>query len=132
MRSTWVGYLLWIPPLGLLGLHRFYCGRVWSGVLWLLTGGLVGIGWLVDVFLVPSMVRGANLIDQVGRHEALLTCPRIPYGAAAPFAEPPHRVIYCVGCGSAMQVPVAHGGRGFRCPSCGQAFIAPALAVNGP
>jgi TM2 domain-containing membrane protein YozV len=29
-------------------------------MIWALTGGLLGIGWLIDVFLVPGMVREAN------------------------------------------------------------------------
>jgi len=40
--------------------HRFYLGRVVSGVVWLLTGGLLGIGWLIDLFLIPGIVREAN------------------------------------------------------------------------
>lgn len=38
--------------LGYLGIHRFYVGKNKSGVLYLLTGGLCGIGWLVDIILI--------------------------------------------------------------------------------
>jgi TM2 domain-containing membrane protein YozV/uncharacterized protein YccT (UPF0319 family) len=37
--------------LGLLGIHRFYLGHIGMGVLYLITGGLCGIGWLVDGIL---------------------------------------------------------------------------------
>ncbi len=43
-----------------MGLHRFYTGRKISGLIWALTGGLLVIGWLVDFFLIPGMVRDAN------------------------------------------------------------------------
>ncbi len=55
-RSVVVAYLLWFF-LGALGAHRFYTGRWVSGVVWMLTGGLAGVGWFVDLFLVPGMCR---------------------------------------------------------------------------
>jgi len=35
--------------LGYLGIHRFLKGHIISGIIWLFTGGLFGIGWLIDV-----------------------------------------------------------------------------------
>ncbi|RJP35916.1 MAG: NINE protein [Phycisphaerales bacterium] len=122
MRSVALAYILWIPPMGLLGLHRFYCGRVWTGVLWLVTGGCFLIGWIVDAFILPGMVRTTNLERRVEVHEQRLA--GMPPGAL-PAAEG-HRVIYCTRCGSAMQVPVGSGGRRFHCPSCHTVIAAPA------
>ncbi len=53
-----IGYLLWI--FGFLGSHRFYYGRPISGTIWFFTLGLLGIGWLIDLFLIPSMDRDAD------------------------------------------------------------------------
>ncbi|MBW4631702.1 MAG: NINE protein [Iphinoe sp. HA4291-MV1] len=38
------------------GLHRLYNGKIGTGLLWLCTGGLFGIGQFVDLFLIPNMV----------------------------------------------------------------------------
>ena len=57
-HSKLVGYLLWI--FGFTGSHRFYYGRPISGTIWFFTLGLLGIGWLIDLFLIPSMDRSAD------------------------------------------------------------------------
>jgi len=40
--------------LGYLGIHRFYVGKIGTGLLYLVTGGLFGIGWLVDLIVIAS------------------------------------------------------------------------------
>jgi TM2 domain-containing membrane protein YozV len=58
-HSTFAGYVLWI--FGFTGSHRFYYGRPISGTIWLFTAGLFLIGWIIDLFLIPSMARKADL-----------------------------------------------------------------------
>lgn len=50
-KSRLVTFLL-CTFLGGLGIHRFYVGKVGTGVLWLLTGGCFGIGALVDWIVI--------------------------------------------------------------------------------
>lgn len=64
-HSKIVGYVLWI--FGFTGAHRFYYGRPVTGTIWFFTLGLLGIGWLIDVFLIPGMDREADLRFRAGR-----------------------------------------------------------------
>jgi len=57
-HSKVVGYVLWI--FGFTGSHRFYFGKPVSGTIWFFTAGLFLIGWIVDLFLIPSMARRAE------------------------------------------------------------------------
>nr|WP_086938152.1 TM2 domain-containing protein [Thaumasiovibrio occultus] len=57
-HSKAVGYVLWL--FGFTGAHRFYYGKPISGTIWFFTFGLLGIGWLIDLFLIPSMDREAD------------------------------------------------------------------------
>ncbi len=58
MNRTSTGYVLWL--FGFTGAHRFYYSRPISGTVYFLTFGLLGIGWLVDLFLIPSFQRQAE------------------------------------------------------------------------
>ena len=57
-HSIVVGYIVWI--FGFFGAHRFYYGKRYTGSLWFCTLGLLGIGWLIDLFLIPGMDRNAD------------------------------------------------------------------------
>jgi len=63
-HSKSIGYLLWL--FGFTGVHRFYYGKPITGTIWFLTFGLLGVGWLIDVFLIPAMDRRADLRYQAG------------------------------------------------------------------
>jgi hypothetical protein len=41
-------------PLGVFGVHRFYTGKVGTGLLQLLTLGGCGLWWLADVILITA------------------------------------------------------------------------------
>lgn len=56
--------MLWF--FGFTGAHRFYYGKPLTGILWFSTFGLLGVGWLVDFFLIPSMDREADLKYEAG------------------------------------------------------------------
>lgn len=59
-----IGYILWL--FGFTGSHRFYYGYPLLGTAYFFTFGLFGIGWLVDLFLIPSLDKKASIRFKAG------------------------------------------------------------------
>nr|WP_315862847.1 TM2 domain-containing protein [Trichothermofontia sichuanensis] len=75
-----ISYVLWAAIfLGFCGLHRIYNGKIVTGILWFFTFGLCGIGQVIDLFLIPSMVE---------RHDLKLQ-RQLGYGSSDFFPTPP-------------------------------------------
>ncbi len=64
-HSKAIGYLLWV--FGFTGAHRFYYGKPVTGTIYFFTLGLLFIGWIIDLFLIPSMDRNADLRFTTGK-----------------------------------------------------------------
>jgi TM2 domain-containing membrane protein YozV len=69
-HSKLYGYVLWI--FGFTGSHRFYYGRPKTGTLWFFTFGLLGVGWIIDLFLIPSMDADMDTRFKRGDHDFTL------------------------------------------------------------
>ncbi len=53
-----IAYLLWcLVFIGACGIHRFYTGRWVTALIWFFTGGLLLIGQIIDLFLIPGQCR---------------------------------------------------------------------------
>lgn len=50
-KNKWVTFTLWLL-LGLVGGHKFYEGKIGTGILYMFTGGLFFIGWIIDLFAI--------------------------------------------------------------------------------
>ena len=59
MKSKLLAYILWFF-LGFFSMHRFYLGKVASGILYLITFQLFGVGWLIDALRLGDMVDNYN------------------------------------------------------------------------
>lgn len=128
-------------PFGLLGLHHFYLRRYAWGCLYLCTGGLVGVGWLADLFRMPRLVSEAalrerkssldsGLLQGAARHaHTSHTEPPVSSegastgGGDAPTSRGYVNVPMCTVCEeepvATVMLPCGHS---FMCLSCGDAM----------
>lgn len=65
-KSILDAYILAVP-LGFLGAHHFYLKRPGWGILYFFTFGLIGMGWVADLFRMPYLVKKTNERLQQGR-----------------------------------------------------------------
>lgn len=66
MKSKGTAYLLWfIGGFGWLGLQHFYLGKIGKGAIWILTGGVFGLGSLIDLFTLGGAVERHNINEEL-------------------------------------------------------------------
>lgn len=66
MKSKGTAYLLWLISIfGWLGFHHFYLGKIGKGIIWILTGGVFGIGSLIDLFTLGGDVEQYNTNEEL-------------------------------------------------------------------
>ncbi len=60
-KTVKLAYIYWFTIfLGMGGIHRLYLGKKMTGILWLLSFGLLGIGQSIDLILIPKMIERRN------------------------------------------------------------------------
>ena len=119
MKSKGTAYLLWVFGLfGLLGLPHFYLGKPLKGVVWFLTGGVFGVGALIDLFTLGGQVESRNTSEELKtiRANALSNSSKGIIGVVAMFVlfascqKPDVVISECQKNAEEMLLPVAYQG----------------------
>ncbi|MGH7180196.1 MAG: protein kinase domain-containing protein [Tepidisphaeraceae bacterium] len=92
-KRMWASLLTLLALFGVAGVHRFYVGKIWTGVLWFFTWGLCGVGQLIDLV----QILGGNFRDKQGR--TLMRWDNEPVALAPPATPAP-----------IVPLPIAPGG----------------------
>ena len=94
IKSKGVAYLLWFF-LGIFSAHRFYLEKIGSGILYLFTFQLLGIGWIIDGFTLGSKVDIYNALHgdvgggvNVNQAQNVVVNVTAPPTAPAPISTP--------------------------------------------
>ncbi|XP_057686141.1 dnaJ homolog subfamily C member 22 [Corythoichthys intestinalis] len=72
VKSVMVTYALWAVG-GPFGLHHFYLGRDNHALLWMLTLGGFGVGWIRELLRIPTYVAVANQDPDMERRRCVMT-----------------------------------------------------------
>ncbi|MGF1567594.1 MAG: TM2 domain-containing protein [Nodosilinea sp.] len=93
-RNSSSAYLLWCLCLfGICGLQRFYAGQFWMGCLYLFTFGFFGLGQLLDLVLIPGLVRRRNAeLRRLQGFDQTVPDP-LPLRVEAPAASPMQQLL---------------------------------------
>lgn len=75
-----------IGLFGVAGIHRFYMGKPVTGLLWLLTGGLFGIGTIFDLITMQTQIEEANRNALAASQTAAALPAAYGYGYAPAYA----------------------------------------------
>ena len=88
MKKTSTAIVLWCGSIfGLCGLHRFYLGKVGTGIIWLFTFGLLGFGQLIDLFRIGSLVRSANMVEPYNNTSAVMSQQVYEYSVSYEYED---------------------------------------------
>jgi TM2 domain-containing membrane protein YozV len=91
-------------------MHRLYLGKTFSGILYLFTFGLFGVGQLVDVFRIAQLVRDRNVMSLGERvlaaHSQALAYPASPVPVLAAPQDRDEQLRQLL-----LQAAARHGGR---------------------